>query len=263
MHVARAEQPDELVVEMVAIEQDEDDQDHDDADGQERIQQGRHEAGHVLEIRTASLHAHRRHGRGTGGHGEVVAERGDHGQEAAQRAAALRQSADILDLLLQVGLVTRQAAGDLGELRRDEHGQQAGDDKGGQHDHRHGERQWQETAHPGHGGTQDEGEEHGDRCWDQHLAAEIERHDRGRANESDGGGAHEARLVPGRSRKIKELHGGPQRAGALAKGTRLSLLRSCLTWSPAYRRGKWIGDSTDDRAESHRVLSAPSFRCAM
>ena len=136
-----------------------------------------------------------------------MAEGGDHGQEAAHCTAALRQSADILNLLLQVGLVVRQAAGDLGELHRHEHGQQAGDDKGAQHDGRHGERQRQETAYPRHGGTQDEGEEHGDRHRDQHLAPEIERHDHGRADECYGGGAHEARLAPGRSRKIEEFHG--------------------------------------------------------
>ena len=137
---------------MVTVEQDEDDEDHDDADGQQRMQQGRHEGGQALEIGTAALHAHRRHGRGTGRHGEVVAERSDHGEEAAERAAALRQSADILDLLLQVGLVARQAAGDLGELRRDQDGQEAGDGKGAQHDRRHREGQRQDTAHPGHCG---------------------------------------------------------------------------------------------------------------
>ena len=64
VHVAGAEQPHELVAEMVAVEQDEDDEDDDDADGEQRMQQGRHEGGDALEIGPAALHAHRRRRRG-------------------------------------------------------------------------------------------------------------------------------------------------------------------------------------------------------
>ena len=84
---------------------------------------------------------------------------------------------------------------------------QAGDDQGAQHDHRHGERQRQQTAHPGHGRAQDEGEEHGDRRRDQHVPAEIERDDRHRADEGDGGGAKQTGAAAGRGRKIGEFHG--------------------------------------------------------
>ena len=57
MHVARPKQPDELVTEMVAVEQDENDEDHDDADGQQRMQQRRHEGRHAREIGRRSARA--------------------------------------------------------------------------------------------------------------------------------------------------------------------------------------------------------------
>ena len=116
VHVARPEQPDELVAEMVAVEQDEDDQDHDDADGQQRMHQGRHEGRHAREIGTAALHAHRRRRRGPAVNARSRPSEATMDDETAERAAALRQVADVLDLLVKVGLVAGQAAGHLGEL---------------------------------------------------------------------------------------------------------------------------------------------------
>src|SRR5215211_8560256 len=63
-----------------------------------------------------------------------------------------------------------------------------------------------ETAHPGHCRTEDEGEKHRDRRWDQHIATGIERDDRHRANEGDGGRSQKARVAFSRRREIGELH---------------------------------------------------------
>ena len=175
MHVAGAEQAHELVAEMVAVEQDEDDEDDDDADGQQRMQQRRHEGGHALEIRTAAVHLHRRRRARARVTARSWPSEATMAMKRLTRTAAFRQAANILDLLLQVGLVAGEAAGDLGELRHDQNGQQAGDHQRAQHDHRHGKWQRQQTAHPGHCRTQDEGEKHGDRRRDQHVATDIQR----------------------------------------------------------------------------------------
>ena len=174
---------------------------------------GADEGGDAGETRGAALHAHRRRRRRSGVEAELIGERGDHGHQAAQRAAALRQAANVLDLLMKVGLVAGQAAGHLGELRHDQDGEQAGGDHGAQHHHRHGERQRQETAHQADGGAQDEGEENGDGDRDQDVLAEIERQDRRRADEGDGDGAGEPGVAGVRFGKLQALHGRPSKGG--------------------------------------------------
>ena len=64
VHVAGAEQPHELVAELVAVEQDEDHEDDDDADREQGMQQRRHEGGDLrkwtfLCARTAGAGARR------------------------------------------------------------------------------------------------------------------------------------------------------------------------------------------------------------
>ena len=179
MHVAGAEQADELIAEMVAVEQDEDDEDDDDADGEDRMQQRRHERGDALEIGCAACT--RTAGAAPAGRRRGSAERGDHGHEAAESAAALGQAAYVVDLLLQVCLVAGQAAGDLGELRHDQGGSRPATSST-QHDHGDRDRQRRRRRTQVTAGLEDEGEKDGDRSRDQHIATGIERGDRHRGD---------------------------------------------------------------------------------
>ena len=90
--------------------------------------------------------------------------------------------------------------------------EQAGGDHGAQHDHRHGERQRQQTAHPADGGAQDEGEENGDGDRDQDVLAEIERQDRHRGDKGDGDGAGETGVALVCAGEL-DLHGRPSKGG--------------------------------------------------
>ncbi len=87
---------------------------------------------------------------------------------------------------MEVGLVARQAAGDLRQLHRDQHGEQSDEDDGGQ-DHdgdRHGQRHdpVQERYQP----AQNEGQEHRDRARQEDITTKIKRENRHAAQQAQG-----------------------------------------------------------------------------
>ena len=67
-----------------------------------------------------------------------------------------------------------------------------------------------QAAHHGDGRVQDEREEHGDRRRDQHLLAEIERRDRGRAHNGHGGNVAEEPVAGLLLAEIEYLHCWPR-----------------------------------------------------
>src|SRR6202044_699340 len=102
MDIAAAEKPDDLITDMVPVEQDEHHQYDDDADRQERMQERQHERGNRGETRVAALNAHDRPGGYSVMRGKIIGKRGHHRHEAGQGAAAFREIADVLDLVLEV-----------------------------------------------------------------------------------------------------------------------------------------------------------------
>ena len=187
VHVAGAEQPHELVAEMVAIGQDEDNQNDDDAQAEQGVEKRRHKARDAGKARHAALHMNGGHRGRPGIEAEVVGQRGHHRHESADGAAALRQSLHVLDLLMEVGLIEGEAASHVGELGEHQDRDDAAHDQAAGHDHADRQRKRQEAPDPGERRAEDECEKHRERRRDEHVTAEIKRQDRDRPQQGDGG----------------------------------------------------------------------------
>ena len=110
-------------------------------------------------------------------------------------------------LPMKVGLIFGEAAGHVGELGEHEDGDDDAGDRGRPVTTRlDRKRQRQDTPDPGERGTKDEGEQHRERRWDQHVAAEIKRDDRHRANQGEAADRRRRKVAASRRREIGGLH---------------------------------------------------------
>jgi hypothetical protein len=194
VQVARPEQPDHAVAQILALEQDEDQHHEGDAEHRQRVQDRRDEALRELERREiglADLDRQRllrlgrglrrrlRRGRGRGlillrRPLDLASEVPHPGRQAAEDA--FPQPADLVTDRL---LVARQVARELGHLQP--HDRAEGADHAERDEHRDDDREHPSEPQPAHEideRREHEGEQHREHDRQEHVAPEIQRRDR-------------------------------------------------------------------------------------